>query len=270
MVEQIVARKEDIKRIKTYIEGFDEALQGGVPQRHITLVTGSAGTMKSSLCLNILYNEALHGVTGLYLSLEQSHASLINHMINMGYDFSKVNLVIIKDLSKIQASIASIKNNKAGSLVLVDVACIRKEIKEVKIDENRSWLNVLKNIVMKIKAETPCELFILDSLKALYVLSKFQNPRIELFYIFEFLRDMDLTTFLISEIPPNAEKYGEYDEDFLADGIIHLRLTPFRRNIVREISVVKMRTTECNNDVFSLEFKNGKFKALYGGQNPLL
>ncbi|MFH1917013.1 MAG: ATPase domain-containing protein [Nanoarchaeota archaeon] len=270
MVEQIVSKKEDIKRIKTYIEGIDDALEGGIPQGHITLVTGSAGTMKSSVCLNILYNEALQGTTGLYLSLEQSHPSLINHMINMGYDFSKINLVIVKDLSKIHASITEVKQNKTGSLIIVDVGCIRKEIKEVKIDENRSWLNVIKNVVMKIKADTPCKVFVLDSLKALYVLSKFSNPRIELFYIFEYLRDLDLTTYLISEIPPNAEHYGEYDEDFLADGIILLKLTPFRRNIVREISIVKMRTTACNNDVFSLEFKNGRFKALYGGQNPLL
>ncbi len=207
-MEGIVQRKEDIQRIKTYIEGFDENLQGGIPAGHITLITGSAGTMKSSLCLNILYNEALRGKTGLYLSLEQSHASLINHMINMNYDFSKINLVIIQDLAKIQENIAKINQSKTGSMILVDLGCIRKEIKEVKIDENRSWLNVIKNITRKLKTETPCSIFVLDSLKALYVLSKFNNPRIELFYIFEFLRDMDVTTLLISEIPPNADRYG--------------------------------------------------------------
>jgi KaiC/GvpD/RAD55 family RecA-like ATPase len=269
-MQTIVTRKEDIQRIKTYIDGFDENLQGGIPVGHITLITGSAGTMKSSVCLNVLYNEALRGKIGLYVSLEQSTTSLINHMINMGYDFSKINLVTINDLAKIQDSILKIKQSKIGSMVIVDLGCIRKEIKEVKIDENRSWLNVLKNIVRKLKSEVPCDLFVLDSLKALYVLSKFNNPRIELFYIFEFLRDMDITTFLISEIPQNADRLGEYDEDFLADGIIHLRLTPFRRNIVREISIVKMRMTACNNDVFSLEFKAGRFHALYGGQNPLL
>jgi len=270
MGEEIIARKEEIKRIKTYITGLDENMQGGIPEGHITLITGSAGTMKSSVAANILFNEALRKKIGLYISLEQSSQSLINHMINMGYDFSQINLVIIKDLSKLVSDVLKVKNSPKGSFILVDVGCIRKEIKEVKIDENRSWLNVLKNIVRRIKEQVDCDLFFLDSLKALYVLSKFNNPRIELFYIFEFLRDMNMTTFLISEIPINAEKYGEYDEDFLADAILHIRLTPFRRNIVREISIVKMRTTACTNDIFSLEFKNGKFMALYGGQNPLL
>jgi circadian clock protein KaiC len=115
------------------------------------------------------------------------------------------------------------------------------------------------------------DLFVLDSLSALYVLSKFENPRIELFYIFEFLRDMGVTSFLISEMPLDGSKYSEYGvEDFLADGIIYIRLSQFRRTVVREVSVVKLRSTAINVDVFSLEFKNGKFYALYGGQNPLL
>ncbi len=267
---RIVRNKDEIKRIKTYINGFDENLQGGIPEGHIVLIAGSAGTMKSSVTFNILYNEALNGKTGLYLTLEQSNESLINHCINMGYDLTKVNTIIIRDLANFREEIAKINNHQGGNLIIVDIGCIRKEIKDVKVSENRSWLNVIKNIVRRIKTEARLDLFVLDSLSALYVLSRFENPRIELFYIFEFLRDLDITSFLISEIPIDGSKYAEYDEDFLSDGIIHLRLTPFRRNIVREISVVKMRTTACNNDVFSLEFKNGQFYALYGGQNPLL
>lgn len=266
----IVRNRDEIKRIKTYIKGFDENIQGGIPEGHITLLAGSAGTMKSSVCFNILYNEALQGKTCLYLTLEQSYPSLINHCINMGYDFTKINTVIMRDLGNFQNDIAKIKNSQKGNLIIVDVGCIRKEVKDVKVSENRSWLNVIKNIIKKIKEEANLDIFVLDSLSALYVLSRFESPRIELFYIFEFMRDLNLTSFLISEIPLDGSRYAEYDEDFLSDGIIHIRLTPFRRNIVREISVVKMRTTKCNNDVFSLEFKDGQFHAMYGGQNPLL
>ena len=266
----IVRNKDDIKRIKTYIKGFDENLQGGIPEGHIVLLAGSAGTMKSSLAFNVIYNESLQGKTCLYLTLEQSYPSLINHCINMGYDFTKINTVIMKDFGNFQNDLAKINNSEKGTLIMVDIGCIRKEVKDVKVSENRSWLNVIKNIIRKIKQEAKLDIFILDSLSALYVLSRFESPRVELFYIFEFLRDMDVTSFLISEIPLDGSKYAEYDEDFLSDGIIHLRLTPFRRNIVREISVVKMRTTNCNHDIFSLEFKDGQFTAMYGGQNPLL
>jgi KaiC/GvpD/RAD55 family RecA-like ATPase len=270
-MEKIVTNPNEIVRIRTYINGLDENIQGGIPTGHIVLFSGSAGTMKSSATFNILYNEAKNNKkTGLYLSLEQSYASLINQVINMGYDFNGVDLIVIKDLAEIDKEIAKVNASKNGAVIIADIGVMRKEIKEVKLDENRSWINVIKNIVKKLKIDCNLELFTLDSLSALYVLSKFKNPRIELFYIFEFLRDLDLTTFLISEMPTDGTGYGEYDEDFLSDGIFHLRLTPFRRNVVREISVVKLRTSKINTDVFSLEFKNGQFHALYGGQNPLL
>ncbi len=267
----VVNKKEDIKRIRTYIHGLDEHMEYGVPEEHVVLVSGGPGTMKSSLCFNVLYNEALRGNNSIYISLEQSHQSLINHMINMGLDMTKINLLVIKDLSTLRVELNKISNAKTGTIILVDVGCIRKEIKDLNVSDNKSWMNVIKNIAKKIRAETQCKVFVMDSLAALYVLSRFENPRIEVFYFFEFLRDLKMTSLLVSEGPPDHSRYGQFEtEDFLADGIIQLKLTPFRRNIVREINIVKMRATKCNNDVFSLEVKNGQFHALYGGQNPLL
>lgn len=267
----IVSNKTEIRRIPMYIEGLDENIQGGIPEGHIVLISGSAGTMKTSISFNVIYNEALQGKTCVYCSLEQSYSSIIKQAINMNYDMTRINLVIIKDLAELGTSISKMKGAGRGGLVIIDIGCIRKEIKDVKVADNKSWINVIKNVVKKIKEEANCELFVLDSLSALYVLSRLENPRIELFYLFEFLRDLNITSFLISECPPQSDKYSEFEiEEFLCDGIVHLKLTPFRRNVVREINVVKMRSTACNNDIFSLEFKHNRFQALYGGQNPLL
>ncbi len=270
MPERLVKDKHEIKRVRTYVNGLDENLQGGIPEGHVTLISGAAGTMKSSLSFNIVFHEAINGNNSLYLSLEQSAESLVTHMVNMDYDFSKVELVIIKDLAELQGKIQQMSQDK-GSMFIVDIGAIRKEIRDIQVDNNKSWLNVIKNVVKKLSLEANCTRFVLDSLSALYVLTRLENPRIELFIIFEFLRDLNITTYLISEMPLDGSKFSEYEiEDFLADGIIVIKLTPFRRQIVREISVVKMRTTDCNNDIFSLEYKNGQFYALYGGQNPLL
>ncbi|RME53133.1 circadian clock protein KaiC [Candidatus Woesearchaeota archaeon] len=262
----------EIKRIRTYVKGLDEHIQGGIPEGHLCLISGTAGSMKSSLCFSIQYNEALNGRTSLYISLEQSAESLVKHMSNLGLDLGKIELVTVKDLSHLHQGLERVKENPR-SVIIVDVGAIRKEIKDLRVADNRSWLNAIKNIVKKVRAETPCSLFTLDSMSALYVLSKFENPRIELFYFFEFLRDLGMTSLLISEQTEGKDtaRYAQYElEEFLSDGIVQLRLTPFRRNVVREINVVKMRATKVRLDIFSLEFKNGAFHALYGGQNPLL
>ena len=270
MVKEL-KKNEELKRIKVYIDGFDEQLQGGIPEGYVTLICGTCGTMKTSVAFNILYNEALDGKTGLYVSLEQSAKSLLEHAEKMGYDLSKINLIVMSDISKLKAIIKSIKSAKGGSLVISDLGAIRKQIKGTKIGPSGDWLNVIKNIIKKIKQEAKCDLFVLDSLSAFYVLSSFDDPRTKLFYIFEFLRDVELTTFLVSEMPLDKSKYSEYEvEDYLADGIIFLQHTEKFRKVIREISVVKMRATDCNTDVFTLEYKNKKFYALHGGKPPLV
>ncbi len=272
MAKDTIKDKKQVKRIKTYIEGFDDHIQGGIPEGHVVLISGLAGTMKSSLVFNIMYNEALHGKTSLYISLEQSAASLLTHMINLDYNLDKVNVITLSDISKLQSTLSKIETLKGkGSLIIADLGSIRKQVTETKSDENKDWLNVITNLVKKVKAAGELDIFCLDSLSALYVLSRFEEPRGKLFHIFEFLRDLEVTSFLISEMPLSKEKYSEYEvEDYLADGIICLDLAHHQRRVLREISVIKMRGTACNNDVFSFEFSDGKFRALYGGKVPLI
>jgi KaiC/GvpD/RAD55 family RecA-like ATPase len=267
----LVKNKKEIKRIKTHISGLDENLEGGIPAGHIILVNGTSGTMKSSVSFNILYNEAIKGSTSFYLTLEQSSASIIKHMVNMDFDMSKINLVIISDISKIEKDINSIKYSKKGNLIMVDLGAIRKKVKDTRFSSSSDWLNAIKNLTTKIAHNTKCELFVLDSMSALYALSKFEDPRTKLFYIFEFLRDLGLTSFLISESPVDKNKFTEFGaEEYLADGILHLKLTERYRRVTREISIVKMRATKCNLDIFTLEYEKKRFSALYGGKTPVV
>ncbi|MFH1173848.1 MAG: ATPase domain-containing protein [archaeon] len=266
------------ERVKTYIPELDSNMMGGIPIGHVILISGSAGTMKSSICFNVLFNEALNfKKVGLYVSLEQSSESLMRHILTMGMDLKSVDIIIINDLAKLKTDLSKVADKKSGTVIIVDVGTIRKQIRDVATPSQGSgWLNVIKNIIKRVKEILGCDLFVLDSLSALYVLNKFDESKVrdELFFIFDFFRDENVTTFLISEMREKeigVLQYSEYGvEDFLSDGIIHLSLTRFRRNVVREVSIVKMRATECNHDVYSLEFKNGKFHALYGGQTPLL
>ncbi len=263
---------KDMKRVKTHIEGYDQHLAGGIPAGHVVLVCGTAGTMKSSVIFNIFYNEVLASKsTAVYLTLEQSSASLLSHMGTMGYDLGKIEVEVLDDISKLGKSLVKAKAAKDGILVLIDVGAVRKQLKAVTESPSGDWINVIKNILKKFKTEAQIDLFCLDSLSALYVLSDMKNPRAELFHIFEFLRDSEVTSYLISEMPLDRKKYSEYEiEDYLADGVIVLELKARQRRVMREISTVKMRSTNANTDIFTLEFEKGKFKALQGGQTPLV
>ena len=267
----IVKSKKEIKRVKTYIEGLDENLEGGIPEGHIVIINGASGTMKSSISFNVLYNRVINGSTVLYATLEQSSASIIKHMVNMDFDMSKINLHIISDISKIEKDLKSIKSSRKGSLIMADLGAVRKQTKNTKFFSSTVWLDAIKNLVTMVTGATDCKIFVLDSLSALYALSEFKEPRKELFYIFEFLRNFNLTSFLISETPFDKSNLAQFSvEESLADGIIRLKLTERYRKVTRELSIAKMRATNCNLDIFTLEYKNKKFYALYGGKTPVI
>src|SRR2546422_11305876 len=88
--------------VKTHIRGFDDdVLRGGIPQGHVILIRGASGTMKSSLAYSVLYHNALKGVPGMYVTLEQSAGSLLEQVAGLGLRATEVsNALPILDLSR--------------------------------------------------------------------------------------------------------------------------------------------------------------------------
>jgi circadian clock protein KaiC len=224
--------------IKTYIDGFDDKMQGGIPPGSVVLLVGQPGTMKSSVAYNILFNNAKENDSrGLYVTLEQSSKSLGRHMATMGMDPEMVR----------------------DKMEIVDIGLIRKKLTSL---QDQSWVQVFKMYTKNLKETSDYQLLVIDSLPVLSVLAKFANPREELFHLFEWLRDLGVTTILITEMTPDTAKFANHGEDFLADGIIYLRMAEIGDiSVQRQIRCVKMRSVNHNGDYHSLLFDNGRFKA---------
>ncbi|MCX8173013.1 MAG: AAA family ATPase [Thermoplasmata archaeon] len=226
-------------RIPTYIKGLDERMEGGIPKRYIVLVCGHAGTMKSSFTYSVLYHSAKKGMKGMYITLEQSRESLLEHMQKLGFtDYVSENLIVV-DLAKVRK----------------DMGVQQGEQKEI------DWLGSLINALKAYKNMFGCEIMVLDSLAALYSLTDFKNPRSDLFSFFEKVRDLGLTALLISEMPTDKQVFGLYGiEDFLSDGIIHLATEKSGNSVNLFLGVVKMRKTNHDRGYFPLIFDNGVFE----------
>src|SRR3989337_667460 len=77
-----VARREGegAGRVRTFVAGFDEAIEGGIPAGHVVLLAGPSGSMKTSLALGAVHHNRREGTKGLYISLEEGRQSLLRTM----------------------------------------------------------------------------------------------------------------------------------------------------------------------------------------------
>jgi KaiC/GvpD/RAD55 family RecA-like ATPase len=229
-----------VRRIKTYIAGLDERMEGGIPEKFVTLICGRAGTLKSSIAYNVLYQNAVHDARrGIYITLEQSRPSLMDHMSKLGMDPRAIE--------------------GKGGIAIVDLAKLRKELVEKDEGGKINWPKSLTKTVGNYVTQHGCTLFVLDSLAALYSLTDYENPRSDVFHLFDTIRDLDVTTLLVSEMmEPDKLYYGQYGvEDFLADGILHMEMERDERNVNLFMSVVKMRMTEHDRAYYPLIVEKG-------------
>ncbi|MFH1394563.1 MAG: ATPase domain-containing protein [Candidatus Omnitrophota bacterium] len=77
------------KRVGFGIPILDEALSGGIPEKNIVLVSGGAGTGKSTLCVHFLCEGIGKNEKVMYISTEQSLEEMTRQAKGVDPDFPK-------------------------------------------------------------------------------------------------------------------------------------------------------------------------------------
>lgn len=226
-------------RIKTYVRGFDDVLGGGIPEGYVVLLSGAPGTMKSSLAFSILYQNVLReGKKAAYFTLEQSKDLLLEQMDSMG-----------------------MADEKAWeNLVLLDMGNIRKNLNF--LQGRGTWLELFKMYCNNVMKSDKISILVVDSLDVLETMAKMPDRRSDLYFLFEWLRDLGPLAFLISEKPldPGPASVAP-DEAYLADGIIQLGMYPTADLYVqRRLRVMKLRGTKHDTGYYALSWEDGSFE----------
>jgi KaiC domain protein len=185
----------DIPRIDLGIEGLDNMIQGGVPQHHLMVTIGSAGTGKTTFGLQFLYHGLQKGENAVYITLEQSHESIIDTANEWGWGFDEYEA--------------------EDSLAVVDLDPV----------EMANSLDNIRGELPELIKEFNADRLVLDSVSLLEMM--YDNPAKRRTEVFDFTRSLKaagVTTFLTSEASesnPYASRHGIIE--YLTDAVFVLQ-----------------------------------------------
>jgi circadian clock protein KaiC len=216
------------EKIQSGIPGFDKLLGGGLPQGNIVIVSGGCGVGKSTFCMQYLYDGAMKGEPGIYITFEQSADSIKESAYQFGMDLDALEKQRLLNVMEVEPTkILNLVKEGYGQLV-----------EEV----NRMGA---KRVVV-------------DALNAFEIMFRedFERRRV-LFDFFRWLRQHDLTCLVISEIEQTLHENRDVDiSEFIADGVVHMY--SILQNNVREfaIEIIKMRQAKVLTKVCPFRFEN--------------
>ena len=225
-----------IERVKTGIPGLDELIEGGFPKGDTILIAGRAGTGKSIMANQFLYNGAMeYDEPGVLVTLEESPFLIKRNMMRFGMDLD-----------------ALVKKKK---LAIVDLSP-SKEVTPMKIGEYPSFdLSGLEAIILNHVKKLGAKRVVIDTLAILaYKFRSRDILREEFFKLAANITRAGTTLILTSEIPAHHGGLGVFDiEAFLASGVIVLyneMISETSRS--RSIEVLKLRGSKHSSRIHSM------------------
>ncbi|MDL0121864.1 MULTISPECIES: KaiC domain-containing protein [Halobacterium] len=185
----------DIPRINVGIEGLDEMVQGGVPERSLLVAVGEAGTGKTTFGLQFLHEALSNGERAVFITLEESRGRVIQSADEKGWAFSE--------------------HADRGNLAVVDIDPI----------EMANSLTSIRNELPRLVEEFGASRLVLDSVSLLEMMYDDQSTRrTEIYDFTTALKEAGVTTMLTSEASednPFASRYGVIE--YLTDAVVVLR-----------------------------------------------
>jgi len=229
---------EEIIRTKTGIQGLDKALNGGFPNGNLVLISGGAGTGKSTLCLQFIVNgAALFGEKGLYLSTEQSREELYKQAGAFNWrlqDLEQRGLIKIvyydpTDSGSFPETFnQAVEQFKPKRVVVDSLTTLTDSLLISGISDDKAFS------LVQI-AETVSPIQRTDQIVTKHVL----------YSLFKVLKQFKTTTLLTTEMPEDGKTLSaDGVSEFIADGVVILHYVGVGSVDFRSLAVRKMRYTD--------------------------
>ncbi len=231
VMPQPAAKPSTEERVPSGIEGLDELIEGGFERNSVILVCGDAGSGKTTLSLQFLYNGATqYNEPGIFITFEESKKSMYKHAMQYGWDLKELE-------DKGLFAFVEYKPQQIAEIIRGGSSTVKDTIDS--IGAKRIGLDSLTSYSMLFK--TPYE------------------GREAVLALFNRLREWHCTSMVVSEIILQfGSRRGEAGVEFLSDAVLLLYYARQQDMKVRALEILKMRGTKHSDKICPFKFgENG-------------
>jgi circadian clock protein KaiC len=200
-------------------------LGGGFPEGKVIIVLGEPGTGKTILCSQYLHwGATVRGEKGVFIGMNEPKSRLMMEMKGVGMDFTGLE--------------------KAGSFGYVDATEVRRipdqaRVGRIPVGGRELGLANLIDLMQEGIEKLSPKRIVLDSVSDLvFRFPKIEDRRPAVLDIVESLQSTGATCLMTSELISTGESRRLQPEEYLAEGVIVLRIV---RKGVRTVQISKMR-----------------------------
>lgn len=217
--------KKMVERVSTGIQGLDELMQGGFLKGSINIVSGPTGSGKTTAAMQFIYEGAKNGENVLYVTLEENRENLEFLISNLKMDMTMLDKnFFIVDGGRIRSKVTGTEEQTVGGIL---------------------DFNALRKIIETFHTAYKIDRLVIDCLTAIgFRYANSQTFRADLFNFSEFLRKINVTAVLLTEVEEGSHKISRFDvEEFIADGVIKVGFDVLHNLFQRFLLIRKMRFT---------------------------
>ncbi|MDY6957951.1 MAG: ATPase domain-containing protein [Halobacteriota archaeon] len=197
-----------VKRVKSGVKGFDDLVEGGIPEGFVTVLTGPPGGGKSTFSMQFLLEGAEDKSRGILFSFEEDADQIAKQFARFGWD-------------------------------------IRKYVEAGWIEIYGMSMLTIEEIVDILETYKPKRV-VFDSINVFYEISNLRRSAAWR-NLFKYLKQERITSLGVTEKSHGLEIKDFDDFDFMGDGIIYLDKTIMGKNVTHNLSVLKMRGTNVDS-----------------------
>ncbi len=202
-----------IARASTGNSKLDYFLSGGFPRGSLILISGNPGTGKTILSAEFLFHGAVvDKENGIYVSFAEGRRSFMENMRTVGLDFEPIE----KDGRFRFLEMFSATGGGMGKVTGDILEAVRRfQTKRLVIDSYSAMSQAMGG--------------------------QYEGRQVLHTVLSKIVRNLGCTTIVIGEQPTGQERLSDGAEEFVADGVLNLKLTT-----PRELEIRKMRGTKLN------------------------